>query len=426
MAIAIPVAERLASKTALDVGMAGFCGTREYFEHDFVQRPGLRKDETFTRASGGMSYEGGLVVMQTTNDTPRSAFGGGRYCEITRENVVKNSTDFGASTWPNSWGGGTTITENDATSPTGETTACKVEAIDGSGDALNTQSLTPLSASDQCAVSCWFKNDDSTRCKLQLWNSTTNHQLNFDWSGATPSTQSTSNIVAGTDTYEEYPNDWWRISFVTTALAASGSFHLVIYPQNTGAAAGLGVWIWGPQVEVGEYLTSHMETTASNFTRATESWVYQATYPDAEGAYICHVEMLGDAAVMAAEGPNVSHGYILGCSNTSEDQQPLLIPAASGLLSTGDGTTSVIVIAGAPTVAEHKIGLMWKSDRNGSVDGTTGNTGLAWDGAWDAGDSPIRVGAHASEVNPISVIMKKLTILDIEPTQAQLDNLTTL
>ena len=240
---------------------------------------------TFTRGSGGTFVgSNGLVQTEGSNDVPRLNFtpGGtqtalGLMMEGAATNYALQSEDMD-TTWAGH-NGGCTITINDTTAPDGTTTADKVFQIDSTGDALK-QTVTVANLSTMLTISGFFKNVDATTSRLRFQKDTeTNAELEFRWTGATPSTE--SSVEATNITYTEYDDNWWRISYTTLSDSVNLNTHLLLVGPEHFDAPGTpqGIHCWGIEVKEEPFLSSYIKTTTIAVTRFAEACV--STFADA-------------------------------------------------------------------------------------------------------------------------------------------------
>ena len=186
----------------------------------------------------------------------------GLLIEQSRTNYVKNSLGLGSG-----WvaGAGSFAIDNSITNPDGS-----VGAYHHTGAELYHENIDLSSASTNTViVSLWMKerSGQSGVMDIQIYQQITGSVVvigafSFDPATAVISTPG-SNFSNGT--VEEYPNGWYRISAKVTT--SSGNFSSSTRYDIQGAEH----YVWGFQMEVGEFLTSFIPTNGRAATRGTEN-----------------------------------------------------------------------------------------------------------------------------------------------------------
>ena len=227
----------------------------------------LRKDQLLSSTSlvvtpnaykAGILYDivpntalGDLDVVRATSATRVDANG---LVEIPRTNLILRSEEFNISPW--STLGPTTITANATTSPDGNLTA---DLISGADSTSNVNQIIAGTIGVVYTNSFYIKNNNSTQSQVLVRNSTSIVAANINWSGSIL----TSIInIAGTTTFQNVGNGWYRI--ISTYTAVEAPQRPRIYPtSNTNQS----VYVWGAQLEVGSTATEYIPTVASIRTK---------------------------------------------------------------------------------------------------------------------------------------------------------------
>ena len=171
--------------------------------------------------------------------------------EPTRTNrVYPNNSLTGYST------SGVSTTNNSATAPNGTNEGAKVQATT-SGNAVVFRSFSGTSGVTH-NISVFAKAGTHDQVRLQEGFAGANMYVNLSNGTEISSTNATNKKI------EEYPNNWYRISFDFTS--ASTSLQYSVYFSGT-YSSGDNVYLWGGQIEQGTGATSLIPTTTGIVTR---------------------------------------------------------------------------------------------------------------------------------------------------------------
>ena len=197
-------------------------------------------DFDFSRGSSATRVnEQGLIEDSQGDDYPRIDFTdgiGSLLLEPQRTNLVTYSEDF--SQWASS---GVTITSNSAISPDGTQNASLFSHSGGSFPQIALSGITFVSSANYFP-SLYVKSDGTTQVQHSL-------------------------IVNGQVVNFTPTNEWVRVSDLIVSPDTSGSF---VIAQNSGSAVAASFYIWGGQLEQGDYATSYIPTSGSTVTRSAD------------------------------------------------------------------------------------------------------------------------------------------------------------
>ena len=225
-------------------------------------------DLTFTRASTTTRVNAAGLIESVATGVPRIDYTGGGcgklLLEPQRTNVVLQSENLDSGAWPTN--NITSINSDFATSPSGATTADKINYGSGNGFIRINSTLTAASS-----ASIFVKYVDFPFIQIMM-SGDANHYANFDIQNGTIGSVGSASTAA----IEDYGNGWYRI--ILNALTGTFNGTARFYKIDTlakGWAQGGGVagsfLMWGGQLELGSYPTSYIPTTTTAVTRTQDT-----------------------------------------------------------------------------------------------------------------------------------------------------------
>ena len=250
---------------------------------DFANSKKLDPRITFSRTTTSTCVDENGLIVTTGADEPRfdhdptTGESLGLLIEEQRKNQVTYSEDF--TQWNNT--NTTDAVDTSINAPDGTNTATKI-TDDSTNAAHNVKFNFTTDSSDTFTVSCFVKKGDFSYFVMILrMVASSDAFAKFDFDN--PSNNTT--FGGGTNrsqTVTEYPNGWYRISFTSTFGAAVTSviphIHLTDSGGNTGySGSGNFNYIWGAQLEIGEFPTSYIPTSGSTKTRSADNYSMTGT-----------------------------------------------------------------------------------------------------------------------------------------------------
>ena len=285
-------------------------------------RVSLTRTTTATRVNSS-----GLIETVAIN-TPRFEYNPvtlelkGLLVEGQRVNLMFPSS--ATTGWTASPSGSVAITANAATSPDGTTNATKLATNDtASNGHVWYKTYTGAINTAYCG-SAYFKAGEYTRVQMAFDNSSfaTATGALFDLTG-------TGTVVAtgagSTAIITAVGNGWYRCSITATSVGTVGNYVVSLTPVPSSvttfnavyvpASTGLGIYVYGVQVEANAFATSYIPTTTAQVTRAGDITTMTGTnfsswYNQTQGTFIMGARVNSTTAtrVWMDVGPNGAFG----------------------------------------------------------------------------------------------------------------------
>ena len=218
-------------------------------------------DFTYTRSGDASRVNPGGLIETISDNIPRiDHFGGGcptLLLEPQRTNLQIRSEEFDNSAWSKV---NASITANNIISPDGEMTADKLTSTAASVSTYVYEQHS-LSTSTTYSMSVFVKKGTSNLVQMDLQDFTSGLQgrIKFDLD-----TETISNVV-GTASVDNYGNGWYRLKCTFTTSSTLGTHYLRIF--EFGTTSGATLYLWGAQIEAGDYCSSYIKTTTGQVTR---------------------------------------------------------------------------------------------------------------------------------------------------------------
>jgi len=313
-------------------------------------------DFTHTRATSATRVNKDGLIESVASGVPRLDYplidGVVQDCpalllEPTRTNLSTNSEAF--DSWTN---GGTYVTANQTVSPDGNTTADQLSKTAAFQQIQNT--ATVVSGSTY-SFSVFVKENTLDRITLRLASGSNDVRKCLDLSDLSV-TNAGGNQTGFVETkVEQYPNGWYKYTVVATSNGTTQ--YVNIYAGNATVTESGNIYIWGAQLELGNYPTSYIPTTTSTVTRNADvcnGAGTSAEFNDSEGVLYAEIEALG-----------VDSSYRQITIGNSTDNIKILFNASStrlrGLLKVGGINQADLFDETQTEIKYLKIALKYKS-----------------------------------------------------------------
>jgi hypothetical protein len=298
---------------------------------------------TFTRTSTG-TYMGpdGLIKVAPA-DAPRfdhryvngEIESLGLLVEEQRQNLLTGSEDFGPSYWVPLNSVSTSL--NSIVSPDGNTTADKFIENTNTTHKVLARNFT-LTASTTYTYSLFVKSAERNALMIHVRKSDYSDRFgaSFNLSTQVATTETSGLGVLNSTDIKKYPNDWYRIS-ITGNIGTNTSAVVTMYLIGSGSAFDIGytgdgtsgIYVWGAQLERGNFPTSYIPTTTNQTATRTPDNAsmtgsnFSSWYNQTEGTIISNYSTFrpigGNQTDFAIMSPEVSPlDRIVGWQNVNQ------------------------------------------------------------------------------------------------------------
>ena len=271
-------------------------------------------------SGSGSVFNSISVIQYIENDVPRLDYpivnGAVRDCpalllEPQRTNLLSQSEYFDGSDWVRN---NTSVTTNANTSPSGLNNASLITA-----NGSNPRLVKNISLGTGNFSFSWFaKKGTSSYLKIRVYDGATNHDAVFDLDNGT--------LTSGNGSIINYDNGWYRCTLLYTS---AGNTHFTqTYISNTSTG---NIYLWGAQIEAGDYPTSYIPTYGTSVTRNAEVCDNSGTsgdFNDDEGVLFAEIGALADDQTQRrftlTDGSN-NNRIGIGYSTNSNELQAFLL-----------------------------------------------------------------------------------------------------
>ena len=373
----------------------------------------------------------GVLVSGSTIRTEYDSSGNplGVRVEEARTNLCLQSSNF-ASNWLYYTDGTTTV--NSTTAPDGTLTAAAV--ADTAGNAYHTLyqgGLISYTSGTVYTASIYLKYKDHRYVGLrgstavatgQTWAiaDMLNGTVAFTGSGLT----SASLTAVGT-------NGWYRfvITYTSTSTASDGFaislLDAATVPTDPGGTpyvgTGTGVYIWGPQCEVGAFATSYIPTTTATVTRAADNISLLASaFPDCNAAATLYIKWRYTTTGMGTRQEGYRH---IEYYDNGSDNRSYILAAPDKTYNTmrtaGVAQSDIRPLSSVDGIGPYKAAFAWASnDANACLQGTLGTQDVTISTMTGATHLSISLGTsgvvHTRHVQQVLVIPRRMSDADMQ------------
>jgi hypothetical protein len=281
----------------------------------------------YTSGSGVAFSISNISIQEVQADTPRIDFSdsvkGALLLEPSSTQLIQYSEDF--SQWSGINSSRASILKNQVISPDGSITADRLSDADNSSNYHNLFQYLTFTSGNPYVFSFFAKAGTSDYVNFYLDNG----HCAFQFSTKTLSGANSSNC-----TYTEFENGWYLLTFYKSSLSST-SRPISIYTgggtsDSDGSYIGnpsKNVFIWGAQVEAGNYRTSYIPNhgVSGGVTRLADVCNNSGSAQDfsEEGVLYCEIAALANDGtsrqISLSDGSNANNKISLRYTSTTNE-----------------------------------------------------------------------------------------------------------
>ena len=263
---------------------------------DFIKNPNIRPGFYFSRNDSVSTYinSAGFIATASANSPrfeydPVTLYPRGLLMEESKTNICLYSQSFSNAAWIVEAGGAGTRTDNTATSPTGQTTAC---TFNRSGSSFNVYQDVSLGGTVETTHSVYLKAGTASSVTLtnsKLFSVYEIMSVDFNLSSGTITSGSNGKIT-------NMGNGWYRCSVTYSGtIPANTTCRFNIIANQVGT-----FYAFGAQMEQSGSCSSYIQTSGSSVTRAQDvllasSSGFSSWYNQNEGTFLVTASFNGKA-----------------------------------------------------------------------------------------------------------------------------------
>ena len=365
---------------------------------------------------------------------PATGASRGLLIEESRQNLLQRSAEFDNAYWTKTRA---SITANAIAAPDGTTTAdLLVEDNSASNSHFAFRQIAHAGANGPVTATVFAKAKERTRVSLVVGAGTPS-PVNFSFgetvfnladgtAGSYIAFQAgTASNGTGSATIVNVGNGWYRCSVTVTPVGVTATDTQLYIALHNGTSTSYtgdntsGAYIWGAQLEAGDFPTSYIPTTSAAVTRQADSAIVNpisSFYNQSEGTLFAEASNFGD-------GVNTTSVAFTEDNNTNERFQLRVRGGGLSVVAAGAISAGTSNIPPATNVASKKAGAAKLNDFAISTSGAAAETD-------PAGNMPnvthLVVGALAVTLaQPLNGHIRKIAYWPRRLSNALLQQLTT-
>lgn len=251
---------------------------------DFTSTAALDSRITFTRASSATHFNSSGVLEIDATNVPRFEYGPatlaplGLLIEEQRTNLLTYSEMYADVSWTKTR---SSIVANTIIAPDGNLTGDKLldDATAGSHTVRNATSVT-ITSGTTLTSSVFAKASESAFLIVGIGDGAgvniSRTTFNVSTGAIVSSTTAAANVSAPIPVITPAGNGWFRCSITATVTNVTTAQQWLFKGANSNGNASYtgdgtsGIFIWGSQLEAGNFITSYIPTVALQVTRAAD------------------------------------------------------------------------------------------------------------------------------------------------------------
>ena len=398
---------------------------RPTLDLNFAATKSLDRRITFTRDGVGTFTDDIGIVRYASNNVPRfdhdpiTGESLGLLIEESRTNLVEYG-DF-ITGWNEHGGAATSTTET--TAPDGTLTAVKITSK-GDLSAAGIYDSVNYTANTTYTHTMWLKAGTITIAGLTVHTDSNWASSNYPKITVNLSTGTVTSTGGVSTKLTPYPNGWYRLEATGTKSSSTGVDAIWVHSQTGSSMVGNTTdyyYVWGPQVEQGNFGSSYIPTNGTTVTRGADlAKITGTNFTDFHNA--TEGTLYGEyKATLVDNAP-----YLVMLSDGTDNNRTIINTDYSGyqgVVKYSNGTNQAVLDGGTPTLGgNNKTALTFKKDDfalslNGGtvVTDTSGNVSV---------NNMMTIGSRRGADSFVNSTIKEIKYYNKRLPNAQLQGLT--